>query len=54
VDDYVERTGLIIKSGSVSFKRIKEWCDQVYSDVILTLKSDRPVEEDAAKLNGFI
>lgn len=35
VDDYVERTGLIIKSGSVSFKTIKEWCDEVYSDVKL-------------------
>jgi len=35
VADYVERTGLVIESGSVSYKTIKEWCDVVYSDVKL-------------------
>lgn len=33
--DYVERTGLVMESGSVSYKTIKEWCDEVYSDVKL-------------------
>ena len=39
VYDYVERTGLIIESGSVSYKTIKEWCDKVYSDVKLLPKN---------------